>query len=59
MSILIKIILYGYFFMQAKKMLYNEKDQLSLNQSLTHYDDVGRVSLKETGMIPFLLVRNG
>ena len=44
-SVFIKIILSTYFFMQVKKMLNNEMDQLGLNQSLTNYDEVGRVSL--------------
>ena len=58
-SIIIKIILYGYFFMQANKMLKNEMDTLGLNQSLTVYDDVGRISLKEAGMIPFFRLLDG
>ena len=33
-------------------------DQIGLDESLTNYNDVGKISLEETGMIPFLLLRS-
>ena len=55
-SIILKIILSTYFCIQAKKMLNNEMDTLTLSQSLTNYEEVGRLSIKETGMIPYLRI---
>ena len=33
-------------------------DTIGLAESLTNYDDVGKISLEDTGMIPFLLIRS-
>ena len=33
-------------------------DKIGLDESLTNYNDVGKISLLETGIIPFLLLRS-
>ena len=58
-SVILKLILSTYFLIQVKKMLNNEMDQLGLNQTLTNFDEVGRVPLRESGMIPFLRIIDG
>lgn len=53
-SLLLKIALFGFFGFKAYRLIFKLDNSISTSVSLTDFKEVGEVSIKDTGFMPYI-----